>query len=140
MIATCFNFASNITKMQKVYLLSVLKKNGFLVYKCEGSNDMIIRKKSDYANGKALEKYINGTIKLKPQTEKIKSIINRMNILIPNERDWHSLSEDIMKYGLYNAYQLAVAPNQSSAYIMEVSPSVAPVSSEVEFRDYGYLY
>lgn len=95
--------------------------------------------KSDYANGKALEKYINGTIKLKPQTEKVKSIINRMNILIPNERDWHSLSEDIMKYGLYNAYQLAVAPNQSSAYIMEVSPSVAPVSSEVEFRDYGYL-
>ena len=95
--------------------------------------------KSDYANGKALEKYINGTIKLKPQTEKVKSIINRMNILIPNERDWASLSEDIMKYGLYNAYQLALAPNQSSAYIMEVSPSVAPVSSEVEFRDYGYL-
>ena len=95
--------------------------------------------KSDYANGKALEKYVNGTIKLKPQTEKVKHIINRMNILIPNERDWASLSEDIMKFGLYNAYQLAIAPNQSSAYIMEVSPSVAPVSSEVEFRDYGYL-
>lgn len=95
--------------------------------------------KSDYANGKALEKYINDTIKLKPQTEKVKHIINRMNIIIPNEWDWASLNEDIMKYGLYNAYQLAVAPNQSSAYIMEVSPSVAPVSSEVEFRDYGYL-
>ena len=95
--------------------------------------------KSDYANGKALEKYTNDTIKLKPQTEKVKHIIDRMNIIIPNERDWASLSEDIMKYGLYNAYQLAVAPNQSSAYIMEVSPSVAPVSSEVEFRDYGYL-
>ena len=95
--------------------------------------------KSDYANGKTLEKYVNGTIKLKPQTEKVKHIINRMNILIPNERDWASLSEDIMKFGLYNAYQLAIAPNQSSAYIMEVSPSVAPVSSEVEFRDYGYL-
>lgn len=56
MIATCFNFASNITKMQKVYLLSVLKKNGFLVYKCEGSNDMIIRKKSDYANEESFKK------------------------------------------------------------------------------------
>lgn len=95
--------------------------------------------KSDYANGKALEKYTNGTIKLKPQTEKVKSILNIMKIIIPNERDWYTLNEDIMKYGLYNAYQLTLAPNQSSAYIMEVSPSVAPVSSEVEFRDYGYL-
>ena len=95
--------------------------------------------KSDYANGKALEKYINGTIKLKPQTEKVKNILNEMRITIPNEIDWRILNEDIMKFGLYNAYQLTIAPNQSSAYIMEVSPSVAPVSSEVEFRDYGYL-
>ena len=95
--------------------------------------------KSDYANGKALEKYFNGTIKLKPQTEKVKDIIDKMNIIIPNDRDWYALNRDIMEYGLYNAYQLCIAPNQSSAYIMEVSPSVAPVSSEVEFRDYGYL-
>ena len=95
--------------------------------------------KSDYANGKALEKYINGTIKLKPQTERVKEILNEMRITIPNEIDWRMLNEGIMKFGLYNAYQLAIAPNQSSAYIMEVSPSVAPVSSEVEFRDYGYL-
>ncbi len=95
--------------------------------------------KSDYATGKALEKYINGTIKLKPQTEKVKGIIDEMNIIIPNEIDWRMLNEGIMKFGLYNAYQVTLAPNQSSAYIMEVSPSVAPVSSEVEFRDYGYL-
>lgn len=95
--------------------------------------------KSDYADGSALDKYINGTIKLIPQTEKVKDILSKMNIVIPNVEDWSKLREDIMEYGLYNAYQLTLAPNQSSAYIMEVSPSVAPVSSEVEFRDYGYL-
>ena len=95
--------------------------------------------KSDYADGSALDKYINGTIKLVPQTEKVKDILSKMNIVIPNIEDWNKLKEDIMEYGLYNAYQLTLAPNQSSAYIMEVSPSVAPVSSEVEFRDYGYL-
>lgn len=95
--------------------------------------------KSDYANGKALNKYVNGTIKLVPQTEKVKDILFKMNIVIPNIEDWSMLRKDIIKYGLYNAYQLTLAPNQSSAYIMEVSPSVAPVSSEVEFRDYGYL-
>ena len=95
--------------------------------------------KSDYANGKALEKYINGTIKLKPQTDKVKELLNNIDIYIPTKDDWQWLNEEIMKNGIYNAYQLALAPNQSSAYIMEVSPSVAPVSSEVEFRDYGYL-
>ena len=95
--------------------------------------------KSDYADGKALEKYINGTIKLVPQTEKVKDILSKIDIVIPNVKNWSKLREDIMEYGLYNAYQLTLAPNQSSAYIMEVSPSVAPVSSEVEFRDYGYL-
>ena len=95
--------------------------------------------KSDYANGKALEKYINGTIKLKPQTDKVKELLNNIDIYIPTKDDWQWLNEEIMKNGIYNAYQLAIAPNQSSAYIMEVSPSVAPVSSEVEFRDYGYL-
>lgn len=95
--------------------------------------------KSDYANGKALEKYYNGKIDLSIKTDKVREILNKIDIYIPTKEDWEKLNKDIMENGLYNAYQLAVAPNQSSAYIMETSPSVQPVSSEVEVRDYGYL-
>lgn len=94
--------------------------------------------KSEYATGKALEKYCNGTVDLEIKTDKVKELLNNIDIVIPNKYDWTSLNEDIMKYGIYNAYQLSVAPNQSSAYIMEATPSVQPVSNIVEVRDYGY--
>lgn len=94
--------------------------------------------KSEYANGKALEKYCNGTIDLEIKTNKVKELLNSIDIVVPNKYDWISLNEDIMKYGIYNAYQMSIAPNQSSAYIMEATPSVQPVSNIVEVRDYGY--
>jgi ribonucleoside-diphosphate reductase, alpha subunit len=94
--------------------------------------------KSEYATGKALEKYCNGTVDLEIKTDKIKELLSSIDIVIPNKYDWTSLNEDIMKYGIYNAYQLSIAPNQSSAYIMEATPSVQPVSNIVEIRDYGY--
>ena len=94
--------------------------------------------KSDYVSGKALEKYINGTVDLEIKTDKVKELLNNMNILVPTVDEWKKLNEDIMKYGIYNAYQMAIAPNQSSAYIMEATPSVQPVSNIVEVRDYGY--
>lgn len=94
--------------------------------------------KSDYATGKALEKYINGTVDLEIKTNKVKELLNNMNILVPTVDDWKGLNKNIMKYGIYNAYQMAIAPNQSSAYIMEATPSVQPVSNIVEVRDYGY--
>jgi ribonucleoside-diphosphate reductase, alpha subunit len=94
--------------------------------------------KSDYASGKALEKYINGTVDLEVKTDKVKELLYNMNILIPTVDEWKKLNEYIMKYGIYNAYQMAIAPNQSSAYIMEATPSVQPVSNIVEVRDYGY--
>lgn len=94
--------------------------------------------KSDYASGKALEKYINGIVDLEVKTDKVKELLYNMNILIPTVDEWKKLNEYIMKYGIYNAYQMAIAPNQSSAYIMEATPSVQPVSNIVEVRDYGY--
>ena len=93
---------------------------------------------SEYASGKALEKYYKGTLDVSVKTEKIKEMLNNIDINIPTKEDWSNLNEDIMKYGIYNAYQMAQAPNQSSAYIMEATPSVQPVSNIVEVRDYGY--
>lgn len=95
--------------------------------------------KSDYYNGKALYKYYSGELDITPKTDKIKELLGNIDIYIPTKEDWNWLNDEIHKYGLYNAYQNAIAPNQSSAYIMEVSSSLQPVSSEVEFRDYGHL-
>lgn len=95
--------------------------------------------KSEYAKGKALEKYYNGKVDLEVKTDKVKDILTSMNILLPTKEDWKKLSDDIKENGIYNAYQLSVAPNQSSAYIMEATPSVQPVSNIVEVRDFGFL-
>ena len=95
--------------------------------------------KSEYAKGKALEKYFNGKVDLEVKTDKVKDILTSMNILLPTKEDWKKLSDDIKENGIYNAYQLSIAPNQSSAYIMEATPSVQPVSNIVEIRDFGFL-
>ena len=94
--------------------------------------------KSEYAKGKALEKYCNGSLDLSIKTDKVKDILKNLDIHIPTKDDWKWLNGEIMRNGIYNAYQLCVAPNQSSAYIMEATPSVQPVSNIVEVRDYGY--
>ena len=75
----------------------------------------------------------------KDLTDKVKNILTSMNILLPTKEDWKKLSDDIKENGIYNAYQLSIAPNQSSAYIMEATPSVQPVSNIVEVRDFGFL-
>ena len=95
--------------------------------------------KSEYAKGKALEKYYNGKVDLEVKTDKVKNILTSMNVLLPTKEDWKKLSDDIKENGIYNAYQLSIAPNQSSAYIMEATPSVQPVSNIVEIRDFGFL-
>lgn len=129
--------AKDLTNLLFMYIRYYSLYGSMLVAKERGKFKYF--EKSEYANGKALEKYINGYIKLQPVTDKVKEILENININLPTKEDWINLDLDIRKYGLYNAYQLTQAPNQSSAYLMETSPSVLPVSSEVEIRDYGYL-
>lgn len=129
--------AKDLTNLLFMYIRYYSLYGSMLVAKERGKFKYF--EKSEYANGKALEKYINGYIKLQPVTDKVKDILENIDINLPTKEDWINLDLDIRKYGLYNAYQLTQAPNQSSAYLMETSPSVLPVSSEVEIRDYGYL-
>ncbi len=129
--------AKDLTNLLFMYIRYYSLYGSMLIAKERGKFKYF--EKSDYSNGKALEKYINGYIKLQPITDKVKKILENIDINLPTKEDWVSLDLDIRKYGLYNAYQLTQAPNQSSAYLMETSPSVLPVSSEVEVRDYGYL-
>ena len=56
---------------------------------------------------------------------------------MPTKEDWAKLKEDVMKYGVYNAYRMAIAPNQSTSYIMNSTASVMPIVDTIEVREYG---
>ena len=70
--------------------------------------------KSEYANGNYFNKYLEN--EYLPQTDRVKELFE--GIHIPTQDDWARLKEDVMKYGVYNAYRMAIAPNQSTSYIM----------------------
>jgi len=89
--------------------------------------------KSEYAKGTYFEKYI--TKEYLPQTEKVKSVFE--GIHIPAVEEWQSLKEQVMQHGLYHAYRLAIAPNQSTSYIMTSTASVMPIVDTIEVREYG---
>ena len=89
--------------------------------------------KSEYANGNYFEKYV--TKEYLPQTEKVKELFE--GIHVPNIEDWKRLKEQVMKNGIYNAYRMAIAPNQSTSYIMNSTASVMPVVDTIEVREYG---
>ncbi|NOQ50157.1 MAG: class 1b ribonucleoside-diphosphate reductase subunit alpha [Mycoplasmataceae bacterium] len=89
--------------------------------------------KSEYANGNYFINYLNK--EFKPQTEKIKTIFNDFNI--PSIDDWKQLKKDVIQNGIYHAYRMAIAPNQSTAYIANATPSVMPITNMVESRTYG---
>ena len=89
--------------------------------------------KSEYANGKYFDKYLEN--EYFPKTDKVKALFEGIDI--PTKEDWAKLKEDVMKYGVYNAYRMAIAPNQSTSYIMNSTASVMPVVDTIEVREYG---
>ena len=89
--------------------------------------------KSEYANGKYFNKYLEKNYE--PKTDKVKELFEGM--YIPTAEDWKKLKDQVMKYGIYNAYRLAIAPNQSTSYIMNSTASVMPIVDTIEVREYG---
>lgn len=89
--------------------------------------------KSEYANGNYFNKYIEKDFL--PQTEKVKTLFE--GIYIPTKEDWEKLKVEVMEHGVYNAYRMAIAPNQSTSYIMNSTASVMPVVDTIEVREYG---
>lgn len=88
---------------------------------------------SEYANGNYFEKYV--THDYVPETDKVKTLFE--GIKIPTRKDWDELKAKVMQYGMYNAYRMAIAPNQSTGYIMNATPSVMPIVDIIEVREYG---
>lgn len=89
--------------------------------------------KSEYAKGTYFDKYIK--TEYLPKTEKVKELFEGMHI--PTKEDWESLKEQVMENGMYHAYRLAVAPNQSTSYILSSTASVMPIVDTIEVREYG---
>jgi ribonucleoside-diphosphate reductase alpha chain len=92
--------------------------------------------KSDYANGKYFEPYIKNGI-LIPTSEKLQRVFE--GIHIPTKEEWKNLAQDVARYGLYNAYRMAIAPTQSISYIQNATQSVLPIVEQIEHRKYGDL-
>jgi ribonucleoside-diphosphate reductase alpha chain len=87
---------------------------------------------SGYADGR----YFEGRGAIGATYAKVQAILDNLNDL-PSDADWQDLKADVMQYGLYNAYRLAIAPTGSIAYIMSATPSVTPVKNIIEERVYS---
>lgn len=92
--------------------------------------------KSGYADGSYFESY-RKNIKTEDQIESdiVKELFK--DILIPSMKSWEILMENISKYGLYNAYRLAVAPTGSISYVNEATASIHPIIQKIEDRVEG---
>ncbi len=89
--------------------------------------------KSAYADGTYFDKYL--THEYTPKTEKVKELFE--GIHIPTLEDWANLKAQVAEHGVYHAYRLAIAPNQSTSYIMNATASVMPIVDIIEVREYG---
>lgn len=88
---------------------------------------------SDYASGIYFDSYILDDIK--PKSEKVSKLFE--GIEIPAKEDWERLKAQVAEHGIYHAYRMAIAPNQSTSYIMNSTASVMPVVDVIEVREYG---
>ncbi len=90
--------------------------------------------KSEYAKGTYFDKYLDNDYL--PTSSKLKEIFE--GIKLPSKEDWRNLKQNVIKYGLYHAYRMAIAPNSSTGYIANATPSIMPITSVIETRTYGH--
>ncbi|WP_396583080.1 class 1b ribonucleoside-diphosphate reductase subunit alpha [Bacillus sp. SG20033] len=94
---------------------------------------------SVYADGSYFDKYIevleDSFIDSDPKTEKVKNLFE--GVRIPSFVDWANLRDNVLKYGLYHSYRLAIAPTGSISYVQSATASVMPIMERIEERTYG---
>jgi ribonucleoside-diphosphate reductase alpha chain len=91
--------------------------------------------KSKYADGSYFDKYV--TRSWLPETPEVEALFNGAQL--PTVEDWQALMADVMKYGVYNSYRQAIAPNGSIAYINDATSCIHPAPSRIERRPEGKL-
>lgn len=90
-------------------------------------------RQSEYASGNYFNEYVERDII--PLNDKVARLFQ--DIEIPTAEDWRKLRSDVQEHGIFHAYRLAIAPNQSTSYIMNATASVMPVVDVIEVREYG---
>ncbi len=89
--------------------------------------------KTAYADGSYFDKYVSRDYF--PTTIKVSELF--AGIAIPTMEDWNTLKQQVQEHGIYHAYRMAIAPNQSTSYIMNATASVMPIVDTIEVREYG---
>ena len=93
--------------------------------------------KSKYADSSYLFKKYIDVDEFEFKHESAKNAFKNVNV--PTIEDWKQLNEDIIKYGLYNSYIMAVAPNGSIGYVSDASASIHPIINRIENRQEGKI-
>lgn len=118
----CFMEAMNYYSLKSS--MEISKERGETFFRFEDS---------DYASGIYFDQYIEQEEnELSPLTLKALG-----NIPIITKKMWQDLKQDVMQYGLFHAYRLAIAPTGSISYIRSCTASIAPCTERVEIRDYA---
>ncbi|MFJ8234898.1 class 1b ribonucleoside-diphosphate reductase subunit alpha [Ureibacillus sp. NPDC094379] len=118
----CFMEAMNYFSLKSS--MEIAKERGEVFYRFEDS---------DYASGVYFNQYVDKT-ELELSVETLKAL---GTIPIITKEMWQTLKEDVMKYGLFHSYRLAIAPTGSISYIRSSTASIAPCTERVEVRDYA---
>lgn len=105
--------------------MEIAKERGESFYRFEDS---------DYASGIYFDPYVD----IEEEQERSPIVLKALgNIPIITQKMWQSLKEDVMQYGLFHSYRLAIAPTGSISYIRSCTASIAPCTERVEVRDYA---
>lgn len=88
---------------------------------------------SDYADGTYFDSYVSKS----PSTLPVEAVAALGSVPLITKEMWQSLKDQVMAYGLFNAYRLAIAPTGSISYIRNCTASIAPITERVEIRDYA---
>lgn len=88
---------------------------------------------SDYADGTYFDSYVSKS----PSTLPVEAVAALGRVPLITKEMWQSLKDQVMAYGLFNAYRLAIAPTGSISYIRNCTASIAPITERVEIRDYA---
>lgn len=87
---------------------------------------------SKYKSGEFFVKYIENDFS--PKTERVKELAAKYNLDVPSPSEWAQLASLVNKYGMYNAYLLAVPPTGSISYINNATASIHPIVHPIEPR------
>ncbi|MEW9577347.1 class 1b ribonucleoside-diphosphate reductase subunit alpha [Bacillus toyonensis] len=118
----CFMEAMNYYSLKTS--MTIAKERGETFYRFEDS---------DYASGIYFNQYVDKT-----DQEQSAVVLKALgNIPIITKKMWQSLKKEVMQYGLFHSYRLAIAPTGSISYIRSCTASIAPCTERVEVRDYA---